>query len=124
MAQAPKPIEILGTFKCRCCCDGESREYTDDACDIGYMRCDTCRCTKVRMGSATQIALRVQVVGALSIKAITEAAELASVLGAPDDIVLTRADSNVHFFEVDARGALSRLEFNKLTGRRADARGH
>jgi len=66
------------------------------------------------MGSATQITLRVQVSGALTIDTVERAAELARALGATDDLAMVRGSDNVHYFEVSGQGAVNALEIAKL----------
>lgn len=107
---------IVGNFRCSCCCNGDRREYTDEDCEAGYMRCLGCNCIRARMGSATQITLRVQVAGALTIDSVERAAELARALGAADDLAML-GDGVLHYFEVSGQGAVNALEIAKLRRR-------
>lgn len=105
--------EIVGTFHCECCCRGR-REYTNEECQLGFMRCSGCNCTRARMGTATEITLRVQVAGVLTIQGVERAADLARALGAPDDLAMITDGNAMHYFEVPGQGALNALEIAKL----------
>lgn len=105
--------EVLGTFYCDCCCSSEV-EHNDHGTTAGHMRCTGCNCTRIRRGSATQILLRVQIAGAPSLEHLERAAELARLLGGPDDAELVRAETAVHYFEIPGAGAVNALEIARL----------
>lgn len=112
----------LGEFRCDSSCNGSRRQHTDEDCEPGYMRCTGCNDKRVRMGAATQIVLRVQVMGSLTMAMLEKATELARVLGADDEVLMTREGNSIHHFEIAAESITQRLEIQNLLRQERDAR--